>query len=182
MSHAAPPGPDSDASLKARLREELRKYLIASAYLYVCFGALQFYKAALLFDAGVHYVPLGVALVKALIVGKFLLLGESMRVGTRLRSRRLLGRIVQRVLLLLVLVVVLTIAEELLVGWIHGHAIAGIEADFNARSMPELLAEMVLMGLILLPLVVTTEMNHALGPGKLRRMLLTAQDTGHEAV
>jgi hypothetical protein len=68
MSDTESSGPAGGESLKHRLREELRKYLIVSAYLYICFGALQFYKAALLQDAGVHYLPLGVAVVKALII------------------------------------------------------------------------------------------------------------------
>src|SRR5687768_936270 len=78
-------------SLKSRLREELRNYLIVSAYLFICFGALLFYKAALLDHAGVHYLPLSVAVVKALIIGKFLLIGDAVRVRLQRPPGRVLG-------------------------------------------------------------------------------------------
>jgi len=168
-------------SLKHRLRDELRKYLIVSAYLYICFGALQLYKAALLQDAGVHYLPLGVAVVKALIVGKFLLIGDAIRARLQLRPGRLPGRIAMRVFWLLLIVILLTIAEELIVGWIHGRSIAEMQSEFHARSMPELLAEVLLIGLILVPLVAAAEVSQALGPGVLRRQFLRAADSGRQA-
>jgi hypothetical protein len=167
--------------LKSRLREELRKYLIASAYLFVCFGALQFYKAALLHDSGVHYLPLGAAAVKALIVGKFLLIGDALRARLQRRPWRLPGRIVTRVFWLLLILILLTIAEELIVGWIHGHSMVDMESEFRARSMSELTAEIVLMGLILVPLVGAAELSQVLGPGALRSRLPRRTDSGRTA-
>jgi len=172
MSNEESSGEGGRNSLKSRLREELGKYLITSAYLYVCFGVLQMYKAALLQDAGVHYLPLGVAAVKALIVGKFLLIGDAIRARLQQGSGRLVWRIAKRVLWLLLILVLLTIAEELIVGWTHGQSWFEMEAEFHRRSMLELVAEVLLMGLILLPLVGAAELSQALGPGVLRRELL----------
>lgn len=178
MSGPEFPGSDGHEGLKGRLREELRKYLIVSVYLYICFAALQLYKTALLLDAGVHYGPLGVAVVKALIVGKFLLIGDAIQGRAPRLPGHLPGRIARRVFWLLVILILLTGAEELIVGWIHGHAIAEVEAAFHARSMLELVAEVLLMGLILVPLVATAEASQALGPGVLRRLLLRPVDGG----
>jgi len=181
MSDTESSGAVPAEGLKHRLRDELRKYLIVSAYLYICFGALQLYKAALLQDAGVHYLPLGVAVVKALIVGKFLLIGDALRARMQLRPGRLPGRTAMRVFWLLLIVILLTIAEELIVGWIHGHSIAEIQSAFHARSMMQLLAEVLLIGLILVPLVATAEVSQALGPGVLRRHFLRAAEGGRQA-
>jgi hypothetical protein len=168
-------------SLKDRLREEMRKYLIVSAYLYICFGAVQLYKAALLQDAGVHYLPLGVALVKALIIGKFLLLADAIRNKLQGRQGRLPGRIAKRVFWLLVILVLLTIAEELILGWIHGHSMVEMETEFRAGSMLELVAEVLLMGLILVPLVSAAELSQALGPGLLQGLLLQHAGSNRQA-
>jgi hypothetical protein len=165
MSDTDSGGSAGHQGLKHRLREELRHYVIVAAFLYVCFGALQLYKTAVLEDAGVHYLPLGVAAVKALIIGKFLLVGDALWSRASRPSGRLLGRIVKRVLWLLLVLVLLTIAEELIVGWIHGQSIADVEAELQSRSPLELFAEMLLMGLILLPLVAAIELRQALGPG-----------------
>jgi hypothetical protein len=171
MSDMKSPGPAGGESLQHRLREELRKYLIISAYLYICFGALQLYKSALLQDAGVHYAAWGVAVVKALIVGKFLLIGDAVQNRMRRHPQGLPGRIAKRIFWLLVILVLLTIAEELVVGWIHGQSIAEMRTEFHSRSMLELLAEMLVMLLILVPLVAAAELNQAQGSGGLRRLM-----------
>jgi hypothetical protein len=150
-----------DESLKQRLREEMRKYLQVSVYLFICFGALLFYKATLLEEAGVRFLPLGVACVKALIVGKFLLIGDAIHSRTHARHGRLARRIATKVLWLLLVLLLLTIAEELLVGWVHGRSLVEMESDFHARSMPELIAEVLLVGLILVPMVGWAELRQA---------------------
>jgi len=182
MSDKESSGTERGAGLKDKLREELHKYLFLSAYLYVCFAILQLYKTTLLQDAGVHYLPLGVAAVKALIIGKFLLIGDAIRARLQRGPARLLRRIATRVLWLLVILILLTIAEELVVGWIHGHSIGEIASEFRARSMLELVAEVLVMGLILLPLVAATELSQALGPGVLRSQLRRSAFGGSQAV
>ena len=166
-------------SVKERLGEELRHYLIVSAYLYVCFGAIQLFKTAVLRDAGVEYLPLGFAAAKALILGKFLLIGEAARVGSRLAARTLLQRIVQRVLLLLLLLVVLVVIEELIVGWMHGRPPVETLTDYGHR-LPEVLATVLLVLLILVPLVAVTELP-AMGPRALRGLLLAPPAPAGEA-
>lgn len=170
--------PPHDGNLKARLGEELVKYAVISTYLAVCFGALLLYKSALLQQDGIHAVHLGTALGKALIIGKFLLIGDSLRIGRRLPSRLLAGRIALRVLLLLLLLVVLTVAEELLVGLVRGHAMAVSWAELGSKPLGEVVAELLLMLLILVPLVAAGELNRALGPGTLRRLLTSNEGSG----
>jgi hypothetical protein len=157
---------------KERLREELHRYLAVSAYLYVCFGAILLYKAAILGSSGVHFLHLGLAAGKALILGKFLLLGEAAGVGTRFRPRTLLQRIVGNSLLFLVVLVLLTIVEDIVVGLVHGHSLSRAVAALGDRSVPETLASCLLMLLVLVPLVAVTEMSRVLGPGGLRQLLL----------
>jgi hypothetical protein len=167
---------ETDAShrpgAKERLREELHRYLAVSAYLYVCFAAILLYKSAILSSIGEHFLPLGLAAGKALILGKFVLLGEAAGVGTRVRSRTLLHRIVRSSILFLVLLVLLTVVEEVIVGLVHGHSLGRAVAALSDRSLPEVLASCLLMLLVLVPLVTVTEVSRALGPGALRRLLL----------
>ena len=113
----------------------MRKYLIVSGYLYVCFGALLLYKAALLSEVGVHSLAFGIAAGKALVLGKFLLIGDAVRIGARGESRTLLHRIAaQRSVLLLLLLVVLTFLEELIIGKVHGHS-SGNDAGRARRQI-----------------------------------------------
>jgi hypothetical protein len=157
---------------KERLREELHRYLAVSAYLYVCFAAILLYKAAILSSIGEHFLPLGLAAGKALILGKFVLLGEAAGVGTRVRSRTLLQRIVHSSILFLILLVLLTVVEEIIVGLVHGHSLGQAVAALGDRSPLEVMASCLLMLLVLVPLVTVTEVSRALGPGSLRGLLL----------
>jgi hypothetical protein len=157
---------------KERLREELHRYLAVSAYLYVCFAVILLYKSAVLSSAGEHFLPLGLAAGKALILGKFVLLGEAAGVGTRVRAQTLLQRIVRTTLLFLVLLVLLTIVEEVIVGLVHGHSFGQAVAALRDRSAVEILASCLLLLLVLVPLVTVTEVSRVLGPGGLRRLLL----------
>src|SRR5579864_1490070 len=76
QDHAAP----VKATRLQRLRRELSEYLVISAYLFVCFGALLFYKAAILHSDGIEFAPFGVAVAKALVLGKFVLLLHALKI------------------------------------------------------------------------------------------------------
>jgi hypothetical protein len=154
------------------VREELHRYLAVSAYLYVCFAAILLYKAAILSSIGEHYLPLGLAAGKALILGKFVLLGEAAGVGTRIGARTLLQRILSSSVLFLGVLVLLTIVEEIIVGLVHGHSLGQAVAALADRPWLEILASCVLMQLVLIPLVTVTEVSRTLGPGALRQLLL----------
>jgi hypothetical protein len=55
----------SKGPFSEKTSEELREFIILTAYLYVCFAALIYLKAAILQAQGVAYAPLGLAIVKA---------------------------------------------------------------------------------------------------------------------
>lgn len=156
----------------ARLRQELRDYAVAALYLYVCLGALLLFEGALQREEGVSSVHFGLALGKALILGKFMLIGEAARIGARRESRTLLQLIVRRALSFLVLLVALSVAEEFVVGWVHGRSAAETLAEYGRRSPLELFATVLLMGLVLVPYIAAREVSRALGPGGLRSLLL----------
>ena len=73
--------------------EEMRTYAIISLYLWVCFSALLLYKTAVLSADNVQLLPIGTAVVKALILGKFMLIGKAIKVGARIESDGLLYKI-----------------------------------------------------------------------------------------
>jgi len=158
-------------SLKERAHEELHNYAVVATYLYVCFAALMLFKNALLQEEGLSALPLGFAAIKALILGKFILLGEAAGVGTRIGGRTLLKAIATKAVLFLLLLVVLSVLEELLVGMVHGHSFAQTLGEYERRSVLEMIATCLLLLLVLVPLIATQELNRALGPGVLKRML-----------
>ena len=149
----------SETGLKERAREELRNYAFVAAYLYVCLGAILFYKTALLREEGVAFLPHGLAAIKALILGKFILIGEAAGVGSRVQPRSIVSAIATRTALFFLLLIVLSIIEELVVGKVHGRSLAETIAELRAHAGLEMLATSVLVLLILVPLIAFKELR-----------------------
>lgn len=76
-------GVQSKASFREKAGEELTEFIVLTAYLYVCFAALIYFKAAILQAQGVAYTPLGLAAIKAAICAKFMLVGRVLHLGER---------------------------------------------------------------------------------------------------
>lgn len=167
---------DTKSTIFARFVKELREYLIISIYLWVCFSILLLYKAAILQAEQVTFLPMGIAVVKALIIGKFILIGKAVKVGSRLNSRILLMRIMWKSLAFMLLLLALTLIEEIVVGSFHGHNLTSTLGELKARSWLELLAPSIVMLLVLIPMISFEEIDRDLGKGKLRQLLFGLKD------
>jgi hypothetical protein len=171
--------PDREAQLKPGLKErakvELVRFVEVSAYLFVAFAVLLFYRNALLQGSGVSSLSLGFAAGKAMILAKFLLLGESARLGRRFRAPRLWIAIVRQAVLMWILLIVLSVLEEFLVGLAQGHSLSQTLAGYESNSVLLMLARSIVLLIVLLPMIATLELSKALGPGVLRG-LLTAEE------
>ena len=163
---------ESNASLKSRLAHEFRMYGAISLYLFVCFSVVLIYGASQSANATVTMLTLGLALVKALILGKFILIGEAFKPGTRIDAPTLLHRVVWRTLGLLVVLVILKLLEELIVGFVHGHDFNAIVGEIAAKSWLSVAGPILLMLLILIPLITAIELNRVLGGEGLKGLLL----------
>ena len=71
--------------------------------------------------------------------------------------------------------IILTILEELIIGWVHGESTAQVWGEFMAKSMLEILAPILVMFMVLIPLISFAELREALGPGVLKNLLLNEE-------
>ena len=76
----------SKASLSERAIDELKEFVIIALYLFVCFGAVAYFKASILKAQGLSFAPFGFAVAKALICAKFVSMGHFLHVGERFKS------------------------------------------------------------------------------------------------
>jgi hypothetical protein len=160
------------AAVGRKLGHELREFALIFAYLYVCFGAIMLYKTAILRGQGIDYTPYGFAVVKALLLAKFILMGHMARVGDRYERRRFIFVVAHKSLLFLVMLFGLTVIEEAIVGVVHGRTIGASLADVAGGTLPQIVASCVIMLLILIPFLIFRELNEVLGEGRLRQILL----------
>src|SRR5215469_6654500 len=110
-------------SLKNRVIHELKEFVVLAAYLYVAFGAIVLYKAGVMREAGVEWSPWGLALIKSLLVAKFMLTGRAIRIGQRFGDKPLIWQTVHRSLAFLCFVLALTVLEEVVTGLIHHESV-----------------------------------------------------------
>src|SRR3974390_838720 len=154
------------------LRQEMTQYAIVSLYLFVFFGTIILYKASILRQVGVHYVPYGFAIIKALIIGKFILLGNAMQLGERSRNMPLLLHVLHKVIVFALLLIVLSVAEEVAAGLIHGHSIGDTFARFAHETWLQVLATCLLLCLVLTPFFTLRAIGQTIGWERLRQMFL----------
>lgn len=157
-------------SRRAKLAHEFRSYLLLAGYMFLCFLAFAAYKAAVLAEEGVHFAPVAFAAVKALVLSKFLMLGEALPMVTRDRGGSLLHATLHRSLWLLLLLAVLMVVEEVLRAWIRGAM--GFEelGQDLARRHWEMAAALALLWLVLLPYVGIKQLAARLGEENWRRV------------
>ena len=161
--------------LKQRLDRELKRFAAISLYFYVCFAAILFYKAAVLQAQGIGYAPYGLAVAKALILGKFVLLGHAAHVGERYARKPLIYPVLYQSGIFLAMLVALTVVEEAVIGAIHGRTIAQSLADIAGGTWPQIAAVCFLLWLILLPYLGFRQIGTVLGEGRLSRMFFLGQ-------
>lgn len=154
------------------LREEMSKYAVVSTYLFVCFGVVILYEASMLDASGTITVSWTMALVKALVMGKFILIGDALSVGRRANAHPLLHRIAWKSLAMLALLVVFKLLEELIVGWVHGQTLMQSASELFEHSYIQLVAPVFLMLLVLIPLITASEIYRAVGGLRFRDFLL----------
>lgn len=159
-------------SLVQRARHELIEYLAICTYLYICFAALIFFKATILRGHGIEYEAIGLAIVKALVLGKFILLAHKFKFGAGQWSVRPIFEILRKAVLFMVLLVALSIAEEVITGLFHGRS--GLESIGTMADgyAPQAFATSLLMLLILMPYFAFREISTRLGDGVLLGLLI----------
>ena len=170
------------ATLARRARNELIEYIRIAGYLAVCFGALLFYKATILESQGVETTRVALAIVKALILGKFMLLLQSLKVGHGKRGTGvLIVDILKKALLFTILLLVLSAVEEVLVGTFHGENARNALKTLGGGTAPQLIATTLLMFLILIPYFAYREIADKLGEEALSKLLFTRQPLQNQA-
>lgn len=167
-----PAHPAEENSAKSRLAHELKSYAVVSAYLFVCFSVILFYETSQSTGPQASAIGIGAALVKALVIGKFILIGELIKPGTRVEAPTLLHRVAWRTFGMLFVLIGLKIIEELVIGAVHDQGIAATFEEIFRHSWRELLAPTLLMLLILIPLMTAIELDRALGEGRLKDLML----------
>jgi hypothetical protein len=174
-------GTEAKDSLGKRAAAELKEFLIVAAYLYVCFTALAYFKAAILQAHDVDFAPFGIAAIKALICAKFMSIGHAVHLGERHKKEALIWPTLRRSFAFLVLLLVLNVLEEVIIGSIHHRAVMDSIAAVGGGTIHQLIAGSIVVLLILIPFFAFRSLGDVVGERILLRLFLEPRQSVDKA-
>jgi hypothetical protein len=160
----------STSTLRQRVAHEIREYLINFVYLALFFSAIVFYRRALLAEDGivVHDYFLGV--IKALVIGKIIMLGALLRFSRSFEDRPLIVPTLFKTMLFTLLVVVCDGIEFWVRSWISSGGPMTAFGEFKHHMTMSWLGSIIVVAVCFLPFFAMKEVSRVLGGGMIRRM------------
>jgi hypothetical protein len=158
------------ATLHERVMHEIKEFAILTVYLYITLGAVIMMKTAVLHTDDINFTPWGIAIVKAMVLAKFMLLGNALKLGEGHKTSPLIWPTLHKAFAFLVLLIILTVIEEAVVGLFHHRSVAASLGDLFGPRLEETLAGYLVMLLVLIPFFAFRVLSEELGEGRLERM------------
>jgi hypothetical protein len=158
-------------SWRVRLVAEFENLLIIVSYLWVLLAVLQLHKGMVLAAYGIRYrysEGMVFALVNAVVLGKFMLIGEALHAGERLQSKPLLYSTLFRTAIFTLILVACHVLEELLVALWHGESVSTIPD----LKLVEIISMVLIAFVVLMPFFAFTELRRVVGKTELKSLLL----------
>ena len=159
----------SKAAVRERAEHEMKEYAVITAYLFIVFAALSYFKFAVLKAQGVEWAPWVFALVKAAIAAKFILIGRALHIGEGQRNKPLIWATLYKSLSFLLFVAILTLIEEVLVGLFHERSFRQSVAEIGGGTPEQLIATTLIVFLVFLPMFAFRTLGEVMGEGALAR-------------
>jgi CBS domain containing-hemolysin-like protein len=138
-------------------------------------------KFAILEAHGVAFAPFGFAAAKALISAKFVMLGRAFHLGERFKKQALIWPVLHKSVVFLALLLVLNTLEEIIVGWMHGRALADTLAELAGGTRDQQIATAMIMLLILIPFFLVRVLGEVIGEQTLFRLFFEPRRKAAEA-
>lgn len=157
---------DTKKNLKQRAAHEFREYLVISFYLYVVFSIFVVHKSLILAEHHIDYTHHGLALINALALAKIMLVAQDLHLGDQLRDAPLIYPTLAKSLAFTVLLALFKVAEEAVVGRLHGKSLHESLSDIGG-SWWGVLTLAALLFVMLIPFFSFTELRRVFGPDRL---------------
>jgi hypothetical protein len=150
---------------KQKVLHELKSYWLLVLYMAIFFGVFTTYRRLLLAHYGISYADYGISVIRALVLGKVVLVAEALRLGRRFDEKPLMVPTLYKTFLFVVCVALFDIAEGLILGLIHGLGPMGAVDEVMSRFNYEWLSRALVIFFAFIPLFGVRELRRVLGKG-----------------
>ena len=168
-------------TLKEKAYLELKEFLIIALYLFVVFSLFLVYKSVILNEEHISYVARGIALINALVLGKFVLIARAFHLGDRANDAPLMYPTLLKSALFSIVLAVCKILEDAAVGFYHGKSFSDSIADLGGGTLKGILTMTVLLFVLLIPFFGFGELQRVLGAGKLTQLFFRPRNASEPA-
>ena len=150
-------------SLKQTMLQELIRYWLTVLYMAIFFAAFANYRRLLLAHYGISYEDYGIAVIRALVLAKVVLVAETLRLGRGYEEKPLIVPTLYKTFLFTVCVAVFDVAEGFVRAFIGGLGSTEAVDDVVSRFNYEWLSRALVVFFPLLPFFAVGELRRVLG-------------------
>jgi hypothetical protein len=150
-------------SIRHRIQEEFIQASLLALYFAAWFCALAFFTLAVLREAAIPITPFGLALIKAGLCAKFMMIGKAIYPLKVDANRGLIKSIFWHSIVYLLIVIALSVLESGIDGLLHGKSFLESIASFGHGDPVYIAAISIMYWLILWPYLIVLGLNQSMG-------------------
>jgi hypothetical protein len=158
-------------TLKQRVADEMRRFLVMFLYLWVLFGLFVLNERIILGQHGISFSSQGFALLNALVLAKVMLVAEDLNLGHWLQGKPLIYPILHESFVFAILFICFHIVEHMVIGLLKGETVAESVPAIGGGGFAGLACVAAILFVALIPFFAFRDISRELGSGRLNAML-----------
>jgi len=155
---------------KKKLKHEFLVYWTNVLYLTVFLGVFASYKRLILANYSISYGNYGWAFFEALVLGKFIVVIDALRVGRRFEKTPLIYSTFYKAILFTINVLILKLIEILVRGLWKGNGFQGVKDEFFSVGIYEMIANSMVIFCSFVPFFAFKELARIIGRERMYRL------------
>jgi len=175
MTDQNAPAQPAKPSLRHRIKDEFVQATLLALYFAAWFCAIAFFSFALLREAAIPITPFGLAIIKAALCAKFMMIGKAIFPLKVDANRGLIKSIFWHSIVYLLIVTALSFLESGIDGLLHGKSFIESVSSFGHGDPIYIAALSIMYWLILWPYLIVLGLNQSIGNTSVHTILFGSQ-------
>jgi hypothetical protein len=176
MTDQNAPAQPAKPSLRHRIKDEFVQASLLALYFAAWFCAIAFFSFALLREAAIPITPFGLAIIKAALCAKFMMIGKAIFPLKVDANRGLIKSIFWHSIVYLLIVIALSFLESGIDGLFHGKSFLESLSSFGHGDPIYIGALSLMYWLILWPYLIVLGLNQSLGDKTVHAILFGSKE------
>lgn len=170
----------SDRSLKQRMYNATKEFIVVTLYLWVVFGLFAIYRSVILAENHVAFTAKGFALINALVLAKVMVIAKEFHFGEGFDDSPLIYPTLAKSASFSILLACFKIIEEAAVGLYHGKTFQQSLVDLGGGTWQGIVCLTLLLFVLLIPFFGFTELQKVLGEENLIKVFFRSRELFRE--